>query len=137
RPAALDMKVWTHSLLGRGSERREQGRIVREWRLDDRAPRRIEEGVPPLEARVGVSFGTRDWPLLARALGDRFRSLDAADPYIRKWVRDTLGKDKSPLSLEQQVARIVAAVGKTVARGEAFALGDEAASMSGGEQRET
>ncbi|HZO15811.1 MAG TPA: hypothetical protein VFB62_21205, partial [Polyangiaceae bacterium] len=135
RPTSLEMPAWAHPLLGRGSSRKDRGRITREWRLDNQAPRRIEEGVPPLEARVGISFGTRRWEHLAHALGDRFRSLDDGDPYMKKWVREVAGGKK--LSHDQRVAKVVAAAGKAIARAEGFALSDEVASMGGGSQRET
>jgi hypothetical protein len=137
RPADQRLSVWTHRLLGEGtSQPSEAGRVRTVWRVREQAPRRIEEGVPPLEARVGLSFGTDDYRRIGRSLGERFRSLDERDPYMGRWVKKALG-DAPPEDDERRIARLVAAVGKAVPRADPDALGDFVASMAGGPQRET
>jgi hypothetical protein len=157
RPAKLKLMLWSHGLLGKASERADGGFTISEWRLKDQAPRRMEEGVPPLESRVGISFGTNDYQRIARALADRYRALDDEDPFMAKWVATALEQPKAskdpsaekpssataggdaPQAMDkrEQVARVVAAIGKAVVRSDAFALSDDAASFAGGPQRET
>ncbi|MBW2452953.1 MAG: hypothetical protein JRI68_00500 [Deltaproteobacteria bacterium] len=135
RPAKLPLSLWAHSLLGDGVTRTKGDQKVTEWRLTEQPPRRIETGVPPLEARVGISFGTNTWQHIARALGDRFRSLAESDPSMKQWVAETLGQE--PLPKPKQVARVVAAVGKVLRQTDGYMLSDAAASFGGGPQRET
>ncbi len=135
RPANVPLSLWAHPLLGAGVTRAKGDRQITEWRLTEQPPRRIETGVPPLEARVGISFGTNTWQRIARALGDRFRSLDEDDPFMKQWVAETLGQE--PLAKPKQVARLVAAVGKVLRQTDGYMLSDGAASFGGGPQRET
>ncbi|RLB56001.1 MAG: hypothetical protein DRI90_19045, partial [Deltaproteobacteria bacterium] len=126
RPVELPLKLWAHPLLGDGVTRDEDGQRVTEWRLKEQSPRRIETGVPLLEARVGISFGTNTWTRIALALGDRFQSLDEDDPFMKAWLAETLGGEQ--LSQDKQIARVVAAVGKAISRSDGYLLSDAAAS---------
>jgi hypothetical protein len=109
--------------------------LTTRWTLTNQAPRRIEEGVAPLEARVAISFGTDSYARIAQALADRFRGLDERDPYVGLWLKEVLGDEK--LEPEKQIAKVVGAVGKVVRRGDSYALSDAAARFAGGAQRET
>ena len=136
RPAAIDLAMWSHALLGQGITTSHEGTVRTRWLLRDQPPRRMESGVPALEARVGLSFGSSgSWDRIARALGDRFRALDERDPFMGRWVQEALGGE--PLSDRQKIARIVAAVGKAVRKADPGALSDFSATLGGGPQRET
>ncbi len=137
RPAGLAMSLWAHALLGKSQVHREAGDIVSRWSLQDQSPRRIESGVPPLEARVAVSFGTDNWERIARAVGDHIRSLDERDPFVKRWALKALGDGGDKLDPAKQIGRLVAAVGKTIRRADAGALSDFVASYGGGAQFET
>jgi hypothetical protein len=135
RPVDLPLTLWAHPLLGDGVTRAEGDQEITEWRLKEQPPRRIETGVPPLEARVGISFGTNSWKRIARALGDRFQSLDENDPFMKAWLAETLGDEQLPR--RKQIARVVAAVGKAISKSDGYMLSDAASSFGGGPQRET
>jgi hypothetical protein len=87
-----------------------------------------------LESRVGVSFGTDSYDRIAAALADRYRALDENDPFMERWLAEKVSLESSPAD---QVAAIVAAVGKALRQPDPGALGDFVASMGGGAQRET
>jgi hypothetical protein len=135
RPPEVSLKLWSHAILGAGHERKDGADVVTQWRLENQAPRRLEGGVPMLEERVGVSFGTDSYERIGRALAARYRSLEEDDPFVKAWATKAAGDDGAPP--EKQVARVVAAVGKAVRQGDASALGDWAAALTGGPQRET
>jgi hypothetical protein len=134
-PSGLNLAVWAHQLLGAPREQRRGESRVREWRLENRPPRRIEEGVPPLEARVAISFGSDSYARIAAGLGERFRALDDLDPYMRRWATSAAGSTKLPT--DKRVARIVAAAGKAIPRADPFMLSDESTAFLGGTHRET
>jgi len=156
RPKDLPLALWTHSLLGaaesepaRGSGSAAPGPsalgalgpakpvelVTSVWRLSDQAPRRIEEGVAPLEARVGLSFGTDSWQRISASIAERLRSLDESDPYVAQWVHEVVGTE--PLAPDKQVGRLVAAVGRKIKEADAESLSDFVGSVGGGAQRET
>ena len=134
RPVSIDMKLWAHPLLGQGQTTTEGAVRQTVWSLRDQLPRRFEEGVPPLEARVAISFGTDSWQRIAQAVADRFRALDESDPFMVRWVQRAVGDAASE---KDRVAALVAAVGKTIRRSDPSALGDFVATLGGGSQRET
>lgn len=134
RPKALTLSLWSHAILGSGDSRDDGTDRVTTWKLDNRAPRRLERGVPPLEARAAISFGTDSYQRIAKSLAAHHKSLDENDPFIAQWVKEAIGEETDP---QKQVARIVAASGKTLKRGDPGALGDWAGSIGGGAQRET
>lgn len=135
RPAELQLSLWSHPLLGEGETRSEEGaRRSTTWTLSEQRPRTLESGVPPLESRVAISFGTDSYDRIAAAMADRYRALDEDDPFVARWLAEEVpGED----STADRVAAIVAAVGKALERPDPGALGDFVASMGGGEQRET
>ena len=134
RPAALELSLWSHSLLGEGASHTNDGRRSTTWTLSEQRPRTLESGVPPLESRVAISFGTDSYDRIAAAMADRYRALDEDDPFVARWLAEEVpngGEQKA------RVAAIVAAVGKALERPDPSALGDFVASMGGGDQRET
>lgn len=135
RPADLDILLWSHPLLGDGrSDKRPDGRRATTWTLSEERPRTLESGVPPLESRVAISFGTDSYDRIAAAMADRYRALDEDDPFVARWLAEEVPAGGAPA---ERVAAIVAAVGKALERPDPSALGDFVASMGGGDQRET
>jgi hypothetical protein len=134
RPASIKLSLWSHPLLGPAVTSTKDQLVSSTWKLSDQRPRRLEQGVPPLEARVGFSFGSDSYERIAKALDDRYRSLDEDDPFVDRWVREAVGDEQQPSA---RVAKLVAATGKAIVRGDASALGDFVASLGGGAQRET
>jgi hypothetical protein len=141
RPKGLPLALWSHALLGAGAtsqiesgDAAEEGDVVTVWTMANQAPRRLEGGVPPLEERVGVSFGTDSYERIGRALAARYRALDEDDPFVVAWAQKAVAGETSP---EKQIARVVAATGKAIRQSDPSALGDWSAALSGGPQRET
>lgn len=136
RPAALNLSLWSHSLLGKPNERTEGTDKVSVWRLENREPRRIEDGVSRLEQSVGISFGTQTWTAISRLVDDHIRSLEDKDPYITRFARGAAGElPKTPS--RALLDRIVTAVGKQVKVPGGGELSDVAAAYSSGPQRTT
>jgi hypothetical protein len=140
RASSIPFALWAHPLLGAPEERTEGDYKVSVWRLHDRAPRRIEDGVPKMERSVAVSLGTQTWAQVARAFEETIRSLDDHDPYVVRWIHEALhdggpgAREKTPSAL---VDSIVAAVGKKIKVAAGGVLSDIAAVYSGGAQRAT
>ncbi len=134
-PAKLGAAVWSHPLLGRPSETTSGEQIQRVYSLRDAKPRRIEDGVPPLERSVAVSFGTQSWANIGRALEEQILSLRDNDPFVTRWIQEAAGADKTPS--RALVERVVAAVGKKIKLASGGELSDTAAIYSDGSQRFT
>ena len=134
-PAKLGASMWSHPLLGRPEETAVGDRTQRVYRLRDAKPRRIEDGVPPLERSVGVSFGTQTWANIGRALEEQILSLRDNDPFVTRWIQEAAGADKAPS--RALVERVVAAVGKKIKLASGGELSDTAAIYSDGAQRFT
>ena len=134
-PAALGASMWSHPLLGAAAEKKSGDQIERVYRLTDAKPRRIEDGVPPLERSVAVSFGTQTWANIGRALEEQIRSLEETDPFVARWIDEAAGDDKKPS--RALVERVVAAVGKKLKIASGGQLSDIAAMYSDGAQRGT
>ena len=135
RPASIPFAVWAHPLLGTPEERTEGGFKTSVWRLKDRAPRRIEDGVPRMERGVSVSIGTQTWAAVARAVDENIRAMEDRDPMVTRWAMEAAGADRAPS--RALVDRIVAAAGKTVKVAQGGELSDSAALFSGGAQSTT
>lgn len=131
RPKSVPMKLWSHALLGEPITEEHEGQLSSTWQLKNQAPRRFEQGVPPLEAAVAVSFGTDDYARIGRALGEQFRLRDESDPFVARFAAQALAPNESSLDPEGRVARITAAVGKAVRIADPVALGDHLAATSG------
>lgn len=132
RDASIPFSVWSHPLLGKAATKRDGDMLVQSWRLDNAAPRRIEDGVPRMERSVSVSMGTMTWDQIARALADNLRSFADHDPYVARWAEEAAGADKTPS--KALVERVVAAAGKTIKVASGNELGDVSAIFSGGAQ---
>lgn len=134
RTKSLPLSLWSHALLGAGESQPDAGDVVTTWTLANQAPRRLVHGVPPLEARAAISFGTDSYQRIARGLAAHHRTLDDDDPFVAKWAAEAVGAETDP---KKKVARIVAAAGKALRRSDPGALGDWSASLGGGSQEET
>jgi len=135
RPASVPFMLWSHPLLGKAEQREERGTVVSVWRIKDRPPRRIEDGVPGVEQAVAVSMGTQTWANVARALGENVRSLEDRDPYVARWAAVAAGADKTPS--RALVERVVTATGKAIKVAGGAELSDISAVFGGGAQRTT
>jgi hypothetical protein len=135
RPAAIPFTVWSHPLLGKPEQRAEGPVAVSVWRLKDRPPRRLEDGVPSMEQGVRISLGTQTWANVARAIDENIRSLQDRDPYVARWAAEAAGSDRKPS--RALVERIVNATGKRVKVAGGAELSDIAAIFGGGSQRTT
>jgi hypothetical protein len=131
RPKSVAMKLWAHTLLGAGATAERDGKIITKWQLANQAPRRLEQDVPELEARVAISFGTDDYTRIGRAIGEVLKQRDDSDPFIANWVKSTLGDAK--LDDLAKINRITAAVGKAVRQSAPASLGDHLAVHVGGQ----
>jgi hypothetical protein len=136
RPAALSIGLWSHPLLGKPIEKVEGSDKVSTWRLDNREPRRIEDGVSRLEQSVTISFGTQSWAAISRLVDDHIRSLEDKDPYVTRFALDSAG-DLAKQPSRALVDRIVSAVGKRIRVSGGGELSDVAAAYSSGPQRTT
>jgi hypothetical protein len=132
RPASIPFGVWSHPLLGKAEERTDGATRVSVWRVQDAAPRRIEDGVPKMDRLVSVSLSTQTWEGVARSMDENARSLDERDPIVARFAAEAAGADKSPS--RALVERVVAAVGKKVKVASAGDLSDGAALYGGGPQ---
>lgn len=134
-PTKIGAALWSHPLLGRPEETAKDGTTTRVYRLRDAKPRRIEDGIPPLERSVAVSFGTQTWANIGRALEEQVRSMEDSDPYIARWIDEAAGDDKKPS--RALVERVVAAIGKKIKVASGNDLSDIAAVYSDGPMRGT
>jgi hypothetical protein len=135
RAAGTPFTLWSHALLGAPEERVEGDVKVSIWRLQDQAPRRIEDGVLRMERPVALSLGTQTWAQIARAFAETRRSLEDRDPWVARWAEEVAGEDRAPS--KALVDRVVAAVGKKIKVGGGGELSDVAAVFGGGAQRTT
>ncbi|MCC6524347.1 MAG: hypothetical protein IT373_16935 [Polyangiaceae bacterium] len=142
RPSALGLALWTHALLGTGTSAEASGRTTTLWRLANQPPRRMEEGVPALEQRVGLSFGTESWARMARAIADKLAALDDRDPlashnFLARWLAtEAFGGEPSSAGARERLARVVAAVGHAIPKPDGDALADFAAVLGGSSRQE-
>ncbi|MDI3289393.1 hypothetical protein [Polyangium sp. 15x6] len=135
RPASLALGLWSHPLLGKPQVRTEKGDEIRVWRIENKEPRRIEDGVPRLEQSVTISFGTQTWANLGRLLDDHVRALEDKDPYVARFAREAAGTVTTPS--RALVERVVTAVGKRVKVPGGGELSDVSAMYGTGPQQTT
>lgn len=136
RPASLRHSLWTHPFLGKPNERMEGTDKVSVWRLENREPRRMEDGVSRLEQFVTLSVGTQSWNAISRLVDDHIRSLEDKDPYVTRFAQEAAGNlAKTPS--RALVDRVVAATGKRIKVSGGGELSDMAAAYSSGPQRTT
>jgi len=134
-PSRLAAASWAHPLLGKPEEKAVGEQTERVYRLREARPRRIEDGVPPLERAVAVSFGTQSWANIGRALEEQILALSDSDPFVQRWIDEAAGDDKKPS--RALVERVVAAAGKKIKLASGNELSDIAALYSDGAQRTT
>jgi hypothetical protein len=132
-PTKLGATMWSHPLLGKVDEKLAGAVTERTFRLKDATARRIEDGIPPLERSVAVSFGTQSWANIGRALEEQVRALEDTDPFVTRWIAEAAGEDKKPS--RALVERVVAAIGKKIKVASGGDLTDMAAIYSDGSQR--
>lgn len=131
RPTDVPLQVWSHALLGSGRTEARGDRLKTVWSLRDKSPRRMEQGVPVLEASVGVSFGTNSIERIGRGLRDYVRRREENDPFIGRWVAEVLGPSAATLSPSARVSRLMAAVGRTVRLGQPRSVTDHVGAFGG------
>lgn len=132
-PKKLGAAMWSHPLLGKAEEKAAGDVVERTFRLKDAVARRIEDGIPPLERSVAVSFGTQSWSNIGRAFEEQVRSMEDTDPFVARWIDEAAGDDKKPS--RALVERVVAAAGKKIKMASGGDLTDIAATYSDGAQR--
>ena len=131
-PASLRGALWSHPLLGKPRESRDEGARVLRWSVKDAGERRIEDGAPRMDRDVSVSFSTATWGDTARALRETLAALDGPAPEVRAWALDVT---KGVASERAKVAAIVEAAGKSVKEPNASFLADtEIGRPSGGRE---
>lgn len=136
QPAALKLSLWAHPLLGQAKERTEGTEKISVWKIENREPRRIEDGVSRLEQSVAISFGTQTWAAISRLVDDHIRSLEDKDPYITRFAKEAAG-DLAKTPSRALLDRMVAALGKRIKVAGGGELSDMAAAYSSGPQRTT
>lgn len=121
-PEHLQGSLWSHPLLGKPTERVENGERVLTWQLVDRPSRRLEDAVPKMDRNVSVSFSSARWTTIARALRETIAGLDEHDPEISAWTREAVaGVEATPRSI---VDALVVAAGKALREGDPGTLSD-------------
>jgi hypothetical protein len=134
-PKAIKIHRWAHPLLGKPEERDDGASRVVRYRVDNAAPRRLEEGVARMDREVALSVSTYTWPDVAAALSDLVRSLGDDDPQIGAWARKAAGEGAGVD--RATVERLVIEVGKTVRVGQSGLLTDLSAVLLAGPQLQT
>jgi hypothetical protein len=132
-PTRIGAALWAHPLLGKPEEKAIGEQTERVYRLREARPRRMEDGVSPLEQSVAVSFGTQSWTNIGRAIEEQIHSLEENDPFVARWIEEAAGEDKKPS--RALVERVVAAAGKKIKLASGGQLTDIAAMYSDGAQR--
>jgi hypothetical protein len=141
RPASLELSMWSHALWGKPSERTDGAQKVTTFTVKDRAPRRLEEGVPKMDRDVAVSFGTSSWKLVGRSIAEAIAALEDRDPFVSQWARGIVkvdpGDKKEKVEERAVVEKIALAAGKAVKVASGAVLSDSAGAFSGGAQSST
>ncbi len=136
RPASLEMSLWAHPALGKPNEKTDGADKISVWRVENREPRRIEDGVSRLEQAVSISFGTQSWKAISRLVDDHIQSLEDKDPYIARFAREAAG-DMAKTPSRALLDRVIAAIGKRIKVPGGGELSDMAAAYTSGPQRTT
>ena len=134
-PSSIKLDRWAHPLLVQAPARREGRSTVWRWTLDDKPPRRLEVGVPPMESQVRVTFGDESTGSIAAAIRDALAAMSATDDTVAEFAGTTVGGSR-PVTPDS-LSKVVEAVGARVRASNAAALSDTAAVMSSGSQRTT
>lgn len=146
-PQGLAGALWSHPMLGKPEERREQGKRVLVWTMKDRAVRRIEYGVPKMDRSASVSFSTTTWNDVAHGLRETIAALDAESPEVSAWAHGLEGCAGASVAHTETkgaaaktcgpsralVEKVVAASGQAVKEASGMALADIDLGRSGGQ----
>lgn len=122
-PSGVRGSLWTHPILGKPIERPDGEARVMSWHLVDRPVRRVEDGVPKMDRKVGVSFSAARWSEVARALRETIATLDEHGPEMAAWAREAAGPAADNPS-RATVEAIVAAAGRAIKEADASQLSD-------------
>jgi hypothetical protein len=122
-PRSLRGALWSHELLGKPGERAEGDTRVLTWHLVERGARRLEDSVPKMDRRVGVSFSTSQWANIGRALRETVAALDEHDPEIDAWARNAVSRTETKTA-RAMIDALVTSAGKAVREAEADTLSD-------------
>mgnify|MGYP000893517010 CR=1 FL=1 len=130
-PEQLPLTWWSHKQLGAPTTRVEGGHRFTSYRLRPTTARRIEDGLPPIERGVRLSFGTQRWEQIGRGIGEAVRGNADADPAVARFVAEALAgsEDASP---EEKIAKIVRETGRVVKVASGGELSDFAGAYGGG-----
>jgi len=146
-PENLPSMLWTHPLLGRPSERVENGARIRVWNLSKAPVRRLEASTTRVANAVGISFSTASWKSVALGLRETLASMQTTSIEVADWAQkhakcnmvstmagagaDTNASCQPTL---ETVRRIVAAAGKAVKESSSAELSDFVFRSGGGGQ---
>jgi hypothetical protein len=133
-PRALRRSLWSHSLLGKATERAEGAVQTLAWHLADQPARRLEDGVPRTEQSVNVSFSTAEWRGVARALRETIATLDEHDPEMTSWAREAAGAEMGKRG-RATLDAVVGAAGKALREADPGMLSDYAAGATPAQSR--
>lgn len=134
--ARADLSRWAHPLFADTSPAVAQdGSTTWQWELADKPARRPESGVPMMDRRVRVTFGTMSWAAISRAMADTCESMQADDAVVAGLARQAAGNEHAPSAA--LVQRVVSVVGAKVPVASGAALSDAGALMASGPQRTT
>ncbi len=125
-PEAIPMALWAHPRLGPAQVEKRGGYAFLTFRLQNAAPRRLEDDVPQLERGVRVSLGTQRWEDVARNVAETVRAMDVKDPFVERFARQAAGlKDgEQALKNKETIARVVDHVGDVIKEPRAWELTD-------------
>jgi hypothetical protein len=123
RPASLPLSVWAHPRLGRPKISRRGGDTVSTYSLRAAAPRRLETMVPFPDQPVAVYAVTSQWKDSGPLLAETIAALDDKDPLVSRWAA-ALVKDLPAAEPQARIQAVVAAVGRTIKRGNPALLTD-------------
>lgn len=138
----LRFSRWSHALLGRPIEEMEGEYKVLTYRLIDALPRRIEDGVSPMERAVALSLGTQDWDHIGRSMDENVQSLEDKDPFVKRYAEQIAAELKAEsktgaIDSKTLIERVVKTVGKRIKVAGGAELSDVSAAYGGGSQRTT
>jgi len=103
-----------HPLLGKATSTEAGGRVTHLYKWTDQAPRRIEDGMPKMDAAVSVSFSTATWAEFGRGIRDAKIAMDDAAPEVTRWAKDAVSTESAKKGDRAIVEALVRAVGESV-----------------------
>jgi hypothetical protein len=130
-PSWFQPTMWTHPLLGKGTEETKGAYRFLRFGLENRDARRMEDGLPWLERGVRISLGTQTWEKVGRNVGENMRGLVDRDPFVSRFAEEALQGEEST-DEAAVVRRVVEHVGKKVKIASGGAEFGDFAGFSGG-----